>query len=67
MIKYRIIIEKPTDASPETKEQFVSQALVISNQGEKDSLPSNSTTSFGLALPQKFFSIRFTNIKTLII
>ena len=33
VIKYRIIIENPTEASPETKEQLLPQASVISYQG----------------------------------
>ena len=61
VIKYKIIIEKPTDASPDTNEQLVLQESLYSNQAVKNSFPLNSTISPGLDLPHKFFKTRFTN------
>ena len=61
-MKYRTINEKPTEASPETNEQFVLHALEYSNHAEKLSFPPNSIISFGLALPQKPFNNTLTII-----
>ena len=65
MIRNKTIIQKPTDASPETKEQLVAQESVILNQGVKKYSPPKFTISFGLALPQKFFKNKLTKITKL--
>ena len=63
-MKYKITIEKPTDASPETKEQFVLHALLKLYQGVKGFTPPKSKISPGLTLPQKFLRIKFINNNT---
>ena len=65
VIKNKTIIENPTEASPETKEQLLSQKLEILNHGVKISFPPNSNISFGRALPQEFFRKRLTKTKRL--
>ena len=64
VIKYRVINEKPTAASPETKEQFELQASEYWNQGEKIPSPPSSKISLGRALPHKFFKNKFITINT---
>ena len=53
--KYRTIKEKPTEASPETKEQFVLHALEYSYHAVKFSCPPSCKISLGLTLPQFAF------------
>ena len=65
VIKYNPINENPTEASPETNEQFVKQELEAWNQGLKFLSPPNSKISFGRDLPQKFFNNKLTKIKRL--
>ena len=68
VMKNKTIIEKPTAASPETKEQLELQASENWNQGVKLFTPPNCKISLGLALPQEFFNkiltttIRLKNI-----
>ncbi len=47
---------KPTEASPETKEQFETHESLSLYQGEKTFLPPNSKMSLGLALPHMSFN-----------
>jgi len=58
-------MEKPTEASPETNEQFEIHESDILNQGVKFSFPPNSKMSFGLALPQLFFNKKLITNKRL--
>ena len=60
MRKKRTINEKPTEASPETKEQFVLHESDIKNHELKFSSPPNCNISFGLARPHKFFKNKLT-------
>ena len=57
---------KPTEASPETKEQFETHESPNLYQGVKTSLPPNSIISLGLALPHKFLKIELTTVRTLV-
>ena len=47
---------KPTDASPETKEQLETHVSPNLYQGVKTPSPPNCKTSLGLVLPQKFLN-----------
>ena len=65
LLQLLIIKEKPTAASPDTKEQLLLHASVIWYQGEKLSFPPNCNMSPGLALPHIFFKKRLTIIHKL--
>ena len=65
VIKNKTIKEKPTEASPETNEQFVLQLPDNSNHGLKFSVPPNCKISLGRDLPHIFFNRRLTTIMRL--
>ena len=61
--KYNIIIENPTEASPDTKEQFVLHESDIWYHAVKFSFPPDWRISPGLDLPQLLFRKKYINSK----
>ena len=65
--KNSTIVKKPTEASPDTKEQLDSQNVLGENQGVNKKSPSKKIISLGLDRPHKSFKKKFTTTRILII